>query len=184
MQTTLVCDAAAAPLTLVPMVDAVTKIVTGRASVLMEDEHRPFRAASLEVPAPIIIMVPRIIKLTHRERARPSRRIVFARDGYRCQYCGGDVSRRGAATIDHVKPRSRFADVREAETWDNLVTACRVCNERKGNRLPFECGMYPRTTPKAPNYIAARFVGRLREPAHLEYVATYYRLDPDILRAR
>lgn len=182
MRTTLVCDAAAAPLTLIPTTDAVVKVLGGRAYPLLEDEQARIRSAYLDLAAPLIIVVPKVIRLTERERSKPSRRIVLARDGYRCQYCGDPVTR-SSATMDHVKPRSKFPDPRLADTWDNVVTACAPCNHRKADRLPFECKMYPLSAPAEPHYIAARFAGRLRHPAHLDYVASYYKMDPDLLRS-
>lgn len=54
---------------------------------------------------------------------------VFARDDYRCVYCG----KRFAAdelSIDHVEPRVRGGD----QSTGNLVTACKACNTLKGHR--------------------------------------------------
>jgi 5-methylcytosine-specific restriction endonuclease McrA len=71
-----------------------------------------------------------------------SRREIFARDRHTCQYCG----RQGHdLTLDHIVPRHRGG----GHTWENLVTACKTCNHRKGgktleearfrlNRPPFE----------------------------------------------
>jgi 5-methylcytosine-specific restriction endonuclease McrA len=54
---------------------------------------------------------------------------VFARDDYRCVYCGkrfaGDE-----LSVDHVEPRVRGGD----QSSGNLVTACKGCNTRKGDR--------------------------------------------------
>ena len=63
-----------------------------------------------------------------RPRVKLTRREVFARDGYTCQYCGRQT---GDLTLDHVVPRHRGG----AHTWDNLVTACKACNHRKGGKL-------------------------------------------------
>jgi hypothetical protein len=58
---------------------------------------------------------------------------VFARDGYRCRYCG----RTQRLTVDHVLPRCQGG----GDELDNLVTACTWCNSRKGPRTPEEAGM-------------------------------------------
>ena len=63
-----------------------------------------------------------------------SRRALFARDGWRCVYCG---TTGGRLTLDHVVPRSRGGD----SVWENVVTSCAPCNLRKGNRLPHEVSM-------------------------------------------
>ena len=54
---------------------------------------------------------------------------VFARDGYRCVYCG-DVFPPEALTADHVQARVRGGD----QSGGNLVTACVGCNTLKGHR--------------------------------------------------
>jgi len=54
---------------------------------------------------------------------------VFARDGYRCVYCGGEFPAE-ALSVDHVQPRVRGGD----RSGGNLVTACGGCNTRKGHR--------------------------------------------------
>lgn len=54
---------------------------------------------------------------------------VFARDGYRCVYCGR-IHVADELTVDHVQARSRGGD----RSGGNLVTACRACNARKGRR--------------------------------------------------
>ena len=54
---------------------------------------------------------------------------VFARDEYRCVYCG-EVFPAEALTVDHVQPRVKGGD----RSGGNLVTACGGCNVRKGHR--------------------------------------------------
>ena len=73
-----------------------------------------------------------------------SRRALFARDGWRCVYCGTTA---GRLTLDHVVPRSRGGD----SVWENVVTSCAPCNLRKGNRLLEEVSMELPVRPKAPN---------------------------------
>jgi 5-methylcytosine-specific restriction endonuclease McrA len=74
-----------------------------------------------------------VIRLQHqirrpRPRVKLTRREVFARDGYACQYCGHQAN---DLTLDHVVPRHRGG----THTWDNLVTACKACNHRKGGKF-------------------------------------------------
>lgn len=96
--------------------------------------------------------VPEILLLVHYDRVprsplRLSRRNVFLRDDYTCQYCG----RRHAVrelNLDHVTPRCRGG----ATSWENLVTSCRPCNLVKADRLPDECGMRPRLQPRRPTW--------------------------------
>ncbi|HEY0777367.1 MAG TPA: HNH endonuclease [Gemmatirosa sp.] len=54
---------------------------------------------------------------------------VFARDGHRCVYCGGEFPVE-QLSVDHVQPRVKGGD----RSGGNLVTACGACNTRKGHR--------------------------------------------------
>ena len=54
---------------------------------------------------------------------------VFARDGFRCVYCGV-IFPPDELTIDHVQARVRGGD----QSGGNLVTACTGCNVLKGHR--------------------------------------------------
>jgi 5-methylcytosine-specific restriction endonuclease McrA len=83
------------------------------------------------------VRVPRIVQ------RKISRRALFARDGWRCVYCG---TAGGRLTLDHVIPRSRGGE----SIWENVVTSCAPCNLRKGNRLPHEVQMELRQPPRAP----------------------------------
>ena len=75
-------------------------------------------------------------------RRKITRRAVFARDGWQCQYCGA----RTALTVDHVIPRSKGG----GSGWDNIVASCAPCNRRKGDRLPHQINMHPRVKPRTP----------------------------------
>lgn len=65
-----------------------------------------------------------------------TRRNLYARDSYRCQYCG-ERFRGEELTLDHVTPRARGGK----NAWENLVTACKKCNHRKADRTPEEAAM-------------------------------------------
>jgi hypothetical protein len=69
-----------------------------------------------------------------------------------------------------VKPLSRGG----LNTWDNVVAACTKCNARKGNRLPMECGMYPKTTPKEPRYVVMVWYSRGLNAVQRRYVEQFY----------
>jgi 5-methylcytosine-specific restriction endonuclease McrA len=74
-----------------------------------------------------------------------SRRNLYRRDRYTCQYCGGQPGIEGL-TIDHVVPRADGG----ASTWENCVLACQACNFRKANRTPRQAGMRLRRQPAKP----------------------------------
>jgi 5-methylcytosine-specific restriction endonuclease McrA len=181
----LAVDETARPIGLVPVQAAVSRIARDRAAgratldVLIADERRRWRSKHLDLPTPIVVRWPGYVELPRTGRERVSRRTLFARDGYRCQYCGyrAEPGRAfSALTLDHVKPAHLFASRAEATSWDNVTTACRPCNLRKGGRLPVEAGMMPRTTPKAPHFVQLRFAGRLNA-AQRDYVNDFFGLE-------
>jgi len=98
------------------------------------------------------IRVPEIIVLTHydqvpRRRVAFSRRNLYKRDRYRCQYCG-DRPPVSELTIDHVLPRAAGG----RSSWSNCVLACLRCNRRKAHRTPREAGMHLLRRPGAPDW--------------------------------
>ena len=97
---------------------------------------------TLERPTVIrLITYVRVPRDVHRRKI--TRKAVLARDSWTCQYCG---SSKPGLTVDHVIPRSRGGE----SVWENIVASCAPCNRRKGNRLPREIAMHPRTRPRAP----------------------------------
>jgi len=84
---------------------------------------------------------------TPRVAVRLTRRNLMFRDAHQCQYCGRRPPMR-ELNIDHVVPRSRGGD----DSWENLVTACRVCNLRKGWKTPEEANMHLARTPFRPRW--------------------------------
>jgi 5-methylcytosine-specific restriction endonuclease McrA len=85
--------------------------------------------------------VPSVIRISSTLSSRVkvvrfSRYGVWARDKSRCQYCG-EITMRKDFTLDHVIPRSHNG----ATTWNNVVTCCFPCNQKKGSRPLLESGM-------------------------------------------
>jgi 5-methylcytosine-specific restriction endonuclease McrA len=88
-----------------------------------------------------------------------TRRTVLTRDQHTCQYCGTQPGQKHL-TLDHVIPRSRGG----LNVWENVVTACAACNQRKGNRTPREAGMPLRGKPARPHYVAIVLLGHANAP--------------------
>ena len=102
--------------------------------------------------ARIALRVPKIVVLAFYERVprlevRFSRRNVFLRDKFTCQYCAKTLPET-QLNLDHVTPRDKGG----LTTWENIVTSCFRCNTRKANKLPHEVGMHPRSKPFAPRW--------------------------------
>ena len=94
---------------------------------LLARNHQVIHTPTIEIPAPSVIRLQHHVKRP-RPRVKLTRREVFARDHYTCQYCGRQSH---DLTLDHVTPRHRGG----GHTWDNLVAACKPCNHRKGGKL-------------------------------------------------
>lgn len=78
-------------------------------------------------------------------KMRFSRRALFQRDHWQCQYCGKQC-RADDVTLDHVLPRAQGGKT----TWENIACACVVCNSLKADKTPEQAGMKLRRTPKKP----------------------------------
>jgi len=120
---------------------AVVLLDRGKAEVL---EHRAgsIRTPTLAIPRPSVIRLVQLVKRP-RPRVRLTRREIFLRDNYTCQYCGTKTKE---LTLDHMVPRHRGG----GHAWDNLVSACRACNHRKGGKTPEEARMALRRVPFEP----------------------------------
>lgn len=104
------------------------------------------------------IVAPEIIVLHHYNRVPStvvsfSRKSLFARDEYKCQYCGKIGSK--DLTIDHIVPRVRNGK----SNFENCVTACRECNKRKADRSLREAGMNLLTVPRTPKWSPTYYCG-------------------------
>jgi len=169
----LALNASFEPLTIVPARRAVRLVLDGKAEILEEDGSRRFRSARRVVPCPAVIRLVRYVHVPHRFRRQVTNTFLFARDDYRCQYCGkhrGELKGRQFLTRDHIVPICRGG----RNTWDNVVTSCSPCNNRKGNRLPREAGLVLRTDPVEPNYVHLVWVVRRVTNAQAKYVRMFY----------
>jgi 5-methylcytosine-specific restriction endonuclease McrA len=143
----LVLNASYEPLSVVSSRRAVCLVIDDKAELVEAEAEALFHSATLAVPVPTVVRLRYMVKTPRRTLATVSRRAVFARDDYRCQYCGAR-----ADSIDHVVPRSRGG----RHDWDNLAAACRPCNTRKRDRTPDEAGMRlvrPCRAPRASAWV-------------------------------
>jgi 5-methylcytosine-specific restriction endonuclease McrA len=155
----LVLNASHEPLAVVPSRRAVVLVLKEKAEIVVSNGV-VFHSEHIEIPAPTVVRLRYFVKVPYRARAALTRRAVFARDGWTCQYCGG-----AAENVDHVIPKSRGGE----HTWENVVAACRRCNSRKENRLPQEVGFRPRRQPFVPRDGFRLTLGRL-EPEWEAYL--------------
>ena len=148
-------------------------MLDGKAEILEEDDARRFRSESRSVPWPTVIRLVRYVHVPRRFRRQVTNTFLFARDDYACQYCGrhrSDLKGRQFLTRDHIVPVSRGG----GNSWDNVVTSCSPCNNRKGNRLPSEAGLRLLTEPTEPNYVHLVWVVRRVTDAQAKYIRMFY----------
>src|SRR5256714_2971696 len=142
------------PLTMVPLRRALRLVIDGKAEIIEADADRVVRSERLTIPRPAVIRLMRFIHVPRRFRRQVTNTFLFARDRYRCQYCGRlqiELKPRESLTRDHLVPLSRGG----ANDWTNVVTACSPCNTRKANNLPGQIGMHPRHAPVEPHFVNA-----------------------------
>ncbi len=166
----LVLNASYEPLNLISMRRAILLLIKDKAEII-EATDRMIRAASTELPQPLVIRLRRYIKLPHHLSLPLTRRLVYARDQYTCQYCGGQFPA-SQLTLDHVIPKSRGGQ----KIWENIVTACKRCNQKKGNRTPQEAHMHLMRQPYRPRYIALVWLkaSHARHPAWEKYISGWF----------
>lgn len=146
---------------------ALKLLCLGHAQILQTEGEERFRAHDFESwldysasgviqelvhSVHLALGVPRIIVLTTYEKyprleVRLTRRNVFLRDQYTCQYCTR-VFPEHELNLDHVIPRDKGGRM----TWENIVTSCIRCNTRKANKLPKEANMHPLKKPVTPSW--------------------------------
>lgn len=145
VEQTLLLNATYEPLKVVDWRKAMTLLCQGKVEVVSEYD-REIRSVSVTFRLPSVIRLLRYITISRRLDDVPfSRANIYARDGYRCQYCGSE-SPVGELTFDHVVPVSQGG----RKDWENIVTACIPCNRRKGGRTPAEAGMQVIRPPCRP----------------------------------
>ncbi len=152
MQRVLVLNATYEPLSIVSVQRAIVLLLKEKAE-LVEAAAERLHAARTSLPVPLVIRLIYYVRIPQAIMLAPTRRSVALRDNFTCQYCGLAPGR-GLLTLDHIIPRSRGGQT----TWENVVTACRVCNMRKGNRTPEEAGLVLHRRPGRPHYLAFLFL--------------------------
>jgi len=147
----LVLNANFQPINITSTYRAINLVLAEKATLVMNGRGY-IHSVSQAFPLPSVIRLNRMVK-----RPRPivklTRREIFRRDDFTCQYCGRKVSN---LTIDHVIPKHLGG----ATTWQNVVTACSRCNHLKGGMTPEQSGMHPLSAPQVPPSTATYLFGR------------------------
>lgn len=155
MNKVLVLNATYEPISFVSLKRAVVLLLKEKAEVIEASVERRLRAEKATFPYPLVIRLMTYVPVPRYFNLPLSRRSLLSRDNYMCQYCGSDDR---PLTMDHVIPKSKGGKTE----WTNVVAACVPCNRKKGNKLPAEIRMFPRTPPAKPAYIAVVLLGQAK----------------------
>jgi 5-methylcytosine-specific restriction endonuclease McrA len=138
----LVLNATYEPINVCTVRRAIVLLLKEKAE-LLERGLWELHSESATLARPVVIRLMAYVNVPRdAHRRKITRRAVFARDSWTCQYCGS----RSNLTVDHVIPRSKGG----SSSWENIVASCAPCNRRKGDRLPRQAGMHPRHAPRTP----------------------------------
>lgn len=123
---------------------ALQLIEEGNADVVKWSE-KAMHSSSRLIRIPLIIRIFKYVKAFGRA-LKFSKRFVWERDNYICQYCGIKISTKSDLTTDHVFPESKGGKT----AYDNMVTCCKKCNSKKEDKTCDEVHMYPARKPFRP----------------------------------
>ena len=110
------------------------------------------RSAKLSLPLPSVMRLKTYIRPRKYQRIRFCRENIYLRDEYMCQYCADERVPLRDLTLDHVLPLAQNGPT----NWVNVVTACRTCNQKKGNRTPDQANMPLLKVPVEPRWLPER----------------------------
>lgn len=146
----LVLNASFEPLQIVTWQRAIQLLFLGKVEVIEESE-KEVHSVRMTIRVPAVLRLLEFIPLKKRKQiVRFSRTNIFIRDQHRCQYCGINFAKI-QLTLDHVKPVVQGG----GKSWENIVTACKPCNQRKGGRTPQQAKMTLKRQPYRPNWLPA-----------------------------
>lgn len=145
------------PLSVCNVKKAVILLILGKAELIEKADGKTLHSVSMSMPFPSVVRLSIFVRVPYKKIIL-SRKNILRRDNHRCQYCGrGDVP----LTVDHIIPKARGGE----DTWENLVTACVSCNNKKGDRTPEDAMMPLLRKIMRPNHVTfiRHFVGTVDE---------------------
>ena len=112
---------------------------------ILESYNEKVKSPSISLQLPSVIKIKWYVRYKNLA-IELNRKNILSRDEFTCQYCS---TLKEPLTIDHVKPKVKGG----LDIWENLVTACKPCNQKKGDRTPELASMPLIKQPKRPNRI-------------------------------
>jgi 5-methylcytosine-specific restriction endonuclease McrA len=114
---------------------AMCLIAKGKVQVLRQSERLIRTAEGVAIKVPAVMRLIKLIRALYINRVPFSKRNILVRDGFKCAYCGRNNKK---LTIDHIIPKSRGGRT----TFENCVSSCLLCNNKKSDKTPSEVSMY------------------------------------------
>ncbi|MBN2126638.1 MAG: HNH endonuclease [Deltaproteobacteria bacterium] len=148
MEQVLLLNITYEPLKIINWKKAITMVCLGKVEVI-EEYNQEIHSVSFTIRLPSVVRLLRMVKRPNTP-VKFSRQNIYARDRYRCQYCGSRFATE-ELTYDHVLPKSRGGRTK----WENIVTCCVECNRKKGGRTPEEAHMSLVRKPARPSWVPA-----------------------------
>ena len=138
----LVLNANYAPMMVCTAKRAICLGILNKVDILANYEEK-INSPSITLNLPSVIKIRNFVRYDNLS-VDLNRKNILSRDEHICQYCG---DKNLPLTIDHILPKGRGGQ----DSWENLVTACKSCNQKKGNQTPNEANMTLKRKPKRPN---------------------------------
>lgn len=140
------------PISVITSKRALLLILEGKAVVVEEHPYLEVRSPSVSFKVPLMVALKVFVKgrRVFKTSASLTQKNLFIRDNYTCQYCNRSRDKLRSfefLTRDHVIPESKGGQ----STWDNLVTACSTCNNKKADRDLEDTGMTLLKQPSKPS---------------------------------
>jgi hypothetical protein len=161
---TLKLDNSYKPIGIVDPINAFSMVRGEKASVL-EYYDKGMICGNHQEKIPAVIVLKRYVNYQF-FRIVPTRKNIYERDNYQCQYCMHEYNYL-KLTLDHVVPKSKGG----TRGWSNMVSCCRKCNQKKGNKMPKDIGMMPNTPPVKPRYSLTDYLGPNIPKPWMSYLA-------------
>lgn len=132
------------PISVCTVQRAFLLVYLNKAELIKSNTNYAFHTVNRVFSMPTVIKINKYVNMPYKGVVL-SRENVFKRDGFTCQYCGTNKE----LTLDHLIPKAKGGDT----SWNNLVTACKKCNSKKGDYALEEVGMQLNFRPFRPSYI-------------------------------
>lgn len=159
-KTVIVANKLWRPIKIISTVRAFTLLIANKASVIDKDYNiydwekwcnvpctnndTIVRTAHLSIKVPDVVVLLKYDKIP-KKGMKLTKRNIFLRDGFKCQYTGKEVTPK-TADLDHITPRSKGGKT----SWDNLVVCSKDINRLKADRTPEEAGLTLLKKPTKP----------------------------------